>query len=137
MGKSRLVLLSVAALGVMFLGGCANTKAESDLVLKEKCAGYNSIEKKRMKEELSAKGMVNDPHFDGIFYSKKLNSCVSEWFFFNLGKDELGEEYRFYDVLTENMLTRFNMADIEVQPPKQENNNKRVEKYIEEIQLIQ
>lgn len=101
---------------------------------KEKCAKYNSIEKERMEEEWS--DMTGDLAFNGIFYSRKLETCISEWLAYNLGPDGLEEMYMFYDVLTEKQLGRFNTADVGLEIPYQQNNEAKTEEFREDLELV-
>lgn len=122
-------LFSLVIVSSLFFSGCG----KSDFEFKKECANYNSVEQERMREEWPSKPTVV---FNGIFYSRTLETCVSEWFIYDLWDSGLDEMYVFYDVLTENRLERFNTGDIGLDPPLQSNNNERVEAYRKELDLI-
>lgn len=112
--------------------GCSNN---NNFSYKQECAKYNTTEKSRM--EKAWKGKTGIMTFGGMYYSKTMETCVSEWFVYGLGESRLNEMYIFTDVLTEVQLARFNTADIELNSPLQKSNNNRVEKYREELNLVQ
>lgn len=61
-----------------------------ELSYKEKCAGYLAKEKDRFDSE--------DILLDGIYFSKKMNSCISKWL------DYSDYTYRYFNVLTNEFL---------------------------------
>lgn len=75
-------------------------KSDIKISLKEKCASYIETEESRFTKK--------DDSFAGIFYSEKLESCVSKWL------DYSDYTYRYFDVLTNEFLTyiRYTTDDV-------------------------
>lgn len=110
-------LLFVGILTVFALSGCQSNyeegvekeqhnglRTEEDVfALKEKCNKYLESENDRfmMKEKI-----ISDLiYLEGIFYSKKIHTCVAKW---NWVNRQGGQFYSFEDTLTGSTIKSFN-----------------------------